>query len=416
MPVKFNDVKPAWGLLLSVWLVVFFLFAMLQAVSPVLPFIIEDLNINFLLGGILFSFPLATIVLLSYPLGLISDKIGADKAIVWGMVMAIAFGFLRGISNNFFLLLFFTILYGTGLTFCFVSLPQFVKKYFPAFLIATATGVYSSAIPTGAGTGISITMPLARTLNLNWQGVFKAWSLMGTAALILLILLLFLNRTKTHHATRIINTVKEPDFQKETVLLKQQVPDGLRGNNLRIVFMAGVLFFLLNLFFYCITGWLPTYLTEKGWEPEIAALAASIVPFTEIPTILILPVFSRNRMKTFMISGFLGIAVSIFIIIIFPAITWTACALLGISLGAVFPLLLSLPARIPNIGNDIGRASGILLSVGYLGPLAGVPLLGFFRDAYGEFMLGFVILILLSILAAILSLRLPDLDRSGLGV
>lgn len=150
-----NSIIPRWGLLIVIWFIVFFIFAMLQAVSPLLPVIIEELKITYWMGGFLYIAPLAAIVGLSYPLGLFADKIRVEKAIAFGMLIAIIFGFLRGFSTGFVSLLLTTLFYGTGLTFCFVSLAKFVKRYFPIYLLAIATGVYTSAIPTGSGVGIS---------------------------------------------------------------------------------------------------------------------------------------------------------------------------------------------------------------------------------------------------------------------
>lgn len=394
-------------IMLSMWFVVFFLFVMLQAVSPVLPLIVEDLQLNYLWGGILYSIPLAVIVFLSYPLGLLSDRIGVERSVICGMLIAVTLGFLRGFSNSLGLLFFTTLLYGTGLTQCFVSMPKFVKKYFPSNLFAIATGVYTSAIPFGAGTGISVTRPLSGFLGLGWQGVFWLWSL-AAVPFLLIWTFLVLNAQKAYNQKNAFPQNRSLSDQFSSDAAGLQSGTGLR-NNLKVMITGGVLFFLLNLFFYCISGWLPTFLEERNWDSGIAALVTSAVPYAEVPAILISPFFSQSRMQKFIISGFLGIAVSTFVIVLFPVIAWPACLVLGISFGAVFPLLLSLPAKIPALGDDTGRASGMLLSIGYLGPLAGVPMLGFFRDLYGGFIPGFILLICLALLAAIYSLRLPNL-------
>ncbi|MEW5919410.1 MAG: MFS transporter [Bacillota bacterium] len=396
-----NMIKPRWGLLIVIWFILFFIFAMLQAVSPLLSVIIEELKITYWMGGFLYIAPLAAIVGFSYPLGLFADKIGVEKAITFGMLIAILFGFLRGYSTGFLSLLFTTLLYGTGLTFCFVSLAKFVKKYFPFYLLTIATGVYTSAIPTGSGIGISLTLPLAQIFGLHWRSVFWLW---GSIAVPVLLIWMILVLRKQANATVIATP---GSISSNNSIGKQPLFSGLQ-RNLKIVLIAGALFFLLNLFFYAATGWLPAYLAENGWEPEFAAVAASTVPLLEIPAILISPLISFGRKKIVMASGYLGIALSILVIVLFPATAWPACFTLGLSLGTIFPLILSIPAEIPHIGENVAKASGILLSTGYLGPLAGIPLLGLFRDIYGEFIPGFVLLICLAVVAALLTFKLPE--------
>ena len=53
---------------------------------------------------------------------------------------------------------------------------QICKKIFSINLFAIATGVYTSAIPFGAGTGISVTRPLSG-FGPRLAGVFWLWSL-----------------------------------------------------------------------------------------------------------------------------------------------------------------------------------------------------------------------------------------------
>lgn len=218
----------------------FFLYAMSHAVSPLLPLIIDELKIAYWLGGLLYSIPPVVVVFLSYPLGIVLDRVGFEKSIICGALAAIVFGSLRGFSRGVTSLLILTVLFGTGLTFCFVSLPKFIRKYFPVKLLALAMGVYTTGITVGSGTGISLTRSIIEYLAIKWEGIFFFWGIAAVPALLFLAALLFFHQKRR----------EEPGFSASTFHENGIfLPVGLR-KNLKTVLKGGILFFLLNLVFF----------------------------------------------------------------------------------------------------------------------------------------------------------------------
>jgi len=77
-------------------------------------------------------------------------------------------------------------------------------------------------------------------------------------------------------------------------------------------------------------------------------------------------------------SGLLGVA-----LVPAPGVLWAV--LLGIGLGMMFTLLLTLPTDLSDDPREVGGASALMLLVGYLLAALAPSVLGAVRDATGEF-------------------------------
>jgi cyanate permease len=175
------------------------------------------------------------------------------------------------------------------------------------------------------------------------------------------------------------------------------------------VLIGGLLLSFLNLIFYSTIGWLPTYLSEQGWHPTSAATVTSVISFSEIPAVVLMPMISDQMGKRRMIifSSFLLMAACSAIVSLWPSLCWFLSPVFGLAFGGVFALLLALPVEIVEV-HEVGRAAGAILSIGYTGALVGPPLTGFLRDMTGLFGVGFMVLMIAGIVAAGLSYALPE--------
>jgi CP family cyanate transporter-like MFS transporter len=68
-----------------------------------------------------------------------------------------------------------------------------------------------------------------------------------------------------------------------------------------------------------------------------------------------------------------------------PAGAWLWATLIGAALGALFPLILTLPLDITDDHAAVGAASAMMLAVGYLFSASAPLALGAARDATGSF-------------------------------
>jgi cyanate permease len=82
-------------------------------------------------------------------------------------------------------------------------------------------------------------------------------------------------------------------------------------------------------------------------------------------------------------------------------------ALVGIAAGTRFTMLLSLPVEMMH-KEEVGTASGIMLSVGFTGGVVGPLIGGSILDNTKNLDLSLIILVGASLVAAFIALRIPE--------
>src|SRR5207244_2782015 len=93
---------------------------------------------------------------------------------------------------------------------------------------------------------------------------------------------------------------------------------------------------------------------------------------------------------------------------------WLWALLLGLSLGAIFPLSLALPIDLQDPRRAAGTVS-LLLTVGYAGIVPGLLLMGALRDALGSFTVAWTTSLACGVAMLLLILLLPETGRGLAG-
>jgi len=384
----------------GVWFINLFLRVLTMSVSPLLPVLIADFKLSHGIGGFLYALPILMIALFSYPLGILSDRLGLEIMVGLGFTIAVLSSLLRSLSGTFPQLVLFTAIFGLGFALCYPNLAKLVKEHFPPRLTGTATGIYTTGVPLGAGLGVSLSGPLLAVMD-SWRGVFMVWSLMAAPVIILWWVVA---RKSNPRQDRSDIRIPNPPGQQEA-----SSGHSLFCQSSKPVVICGLLLSLLNLIFYCTLGWLPTYLSEQGWDSAGAATATSLISYVEIPAVFFIPVISDRvgRRKLIIVVSFLLIAICSAVISFRPSLTWWITPALGITFGGIFALILALPVELVN-RETVGRAAGAVISIGYIGALIGPPAAGYLRDLTGGFATGFLIMALAGIVAMGLTYLLPE--------
>jgi MFS transporter, CP family, cyanate transporter len=144
-----------------------------------------------------------------------------------------------------------------------------------------------------------------------------------------------------------------------------------------------------SLMFYGWLTWLAPYYEGQGWRPERAGLLLAVWSVAQIPAALLAPALAERRRRWRFWAGLTlacGLAGTLGALLVpEPPLVgpWLWAALMGIGVGAGFPLGLTVIAwRTPD-GSTSAATSGLALGVGYtvagLGPL----LMGLLIDATG---------------------------------
>jgi cyanate permease len=131
--------------------------------------------------------------------------------------------------------------------------------------------------------------------------------------------------------------------------------------------------------------------------------------WVSIPCMLLVPWASHKAglVKPFIWGAALGFIVAAWAGIYIPVpLGWPLMVFLGV-LCSIFPLILAFPVElVPE--EWVGTASGMVLSIGYMGALVGPSLVGYFLDVAGTLNPGLVALMGAGIGLGVIGALLPE--------
>jgi CP family cyanate transporter-like MFS transporter len=184
-----------------------------------------------------------------------------------------------------------------------------------------------------------------------------------------------------------------------------------------VAWLLGALFGLQSLLYYGVVTWLAAIYVDRGWtEPASASLVALFGAVTLVAT-TVMPLGAdrigsrRSQLVAaalLIVVGLVGVAV-----VPDPAVAWAV--ILGAGMGAIFPIVLTLPVDVGGRPVDVAATAAMMLLVGYILSAVGPLAFGIARDVTGGFALGMALLITLGIALVVLCAALtPErLHRTG---
>jgi CP family cyanate transporter-like MFS transporter len=118
---------------------------------------------------------------------------------------------------------------------------------------------------------------------------------------------------------------------------------------------------------------MPTLIRMKGATPELAGLITSLILWVAIPTLFLMPrlAYKLGVRKPFVLVPAIVLALAA-LGAIYTNITrsWLLMVIVGIANVTRFSTILALPTEIMS-KEEIGTASGLVLSIGYIGCIIG---------------------------------------------
>ena len=357
-------------------------------VGPLVGDIQADLGMSHGVAGLLSTIPVLCMGFLA-PLGpVLSGSIGPRLGAAICVLLIAVFGVLRALLPDAATVLFATIGVGVGMAVIGPILPAIVRQRLPNHP-AAGTGAYVAGLVLGATATAAAAVPLADALG-GWRGSFVVIS--AAAFVSLAAWLLFMPRD-TEHVRAAPKLPRLPWRRPSAWLL-------------------GVIFGSQSILFYgCIT-WLASIYVERGWgEVESGTLVAMFTGIGIVPTLAVPVIADRigTRRSQLAVASLLSISGAL-VVALLPGepsgspLTIAGVALLGLGIGAYFPLALTLPVDVASDPADAAEISALMLLIGYLLAALAPVILGFVRDAVGEF--GPVTWILVAVAVAQLPLAL----------
>ena len=396
-----TELRRPWVLFVCLGLMGFALESPMFCVPPIMHIITEEFLLTHAQAGLIYSVPIIILAAVAIPGGTLADRIGSRKAAGIGVIVIVVGSLLRGTSTSFVTLLAFTCLYGVGLGLVFPNLLKLVGTWFPREKIGLATGIYTGGIIFGIALALAITLPVVLPITNSFQGVFYIWTIPAVAAAVMWWIVV-------------------KDLPGRSGQSKQISEGG--GSSYRIwtnstLWLVAVLLFIFNFTLFTWLGWTPQLMIAKGASPALAALMTSFISWLSLILNLVVPwVSDKIALRRLFIwpSCILLLLASLSAVYVPLPLGWAIAGAVGIAGGVGFPMLLVLPLElVPPEG--IGRASGMVLSIGYIGGLVGPWTAGYILDITGSLNLNLIALTGLAAVGAYLALRLPETGiRAGL--
>jgi CP family cyanate transporter-like MFS transporter len=335
----------------------------LIAVGPLLPAIQADLEISFRDAGLLGTLPILCLGLFA-PFGpRLAARLGPRNAMAVCIALTILFSLLRAVAPTAWLVIALSLGIGVGIGMAGSILPIIVRLRAPR-TPGLATVVYAFGIVVSGSTSAGLAVPLAGP-ELDWRRSLLILALACVPPLVGWLQLL------------------APDQGHE------RITTGPRSLPWRQPVAWGLVaaFGLQALLYFAAVTWLPSLYVERGWSPEAAGAVVSLLNFVGIGGTLVAPLVADRvgtRRSQLLVSsiailiGCLGVALA-------PDAAYLWAVVLGVSLGAIFPLVLILPVDVADRPGEIGAAAALMLLGGYTLAAVGPVLLGIARDATGNF-------------------------------
>jgi CP family cyanate transporter-like MFS transporter len=382
-----RTVRPA-VVLLGVLALALNLRAALAAYPPLLQTVRDDLGITAGAAGLVQAGAVLMMAAGSFVGPALGTRFGRKPAL-GGAVGLVALGSLVRGAPLLTALIGGSLLVGLGIGVSGVLLTGVVKNHLGA-RAGAATGGYVVAMMVGATVSSAVAVPLAVGLG-GWSFSLAMWAVPAVLAVAVW--------------TPIARRVGRPDTAESRTGLPW------RSGFARLVacYQAGT-----SLMFYGWLTWLAPYYEDHGWNPARAGLLLAVWSVAQIPAALLAPAMAERRRRWGRWAGLTlacGVAGTLGALLVpQPPVVgpWLWAALMGVGVGAGFPLGLTVIAwRTPD-GAASAATSGLALGVGYtvagLGPL----LMGLLIDATGGYTAAIAVLLAAGAVQAAAIWRIGD--------
>jgi CP family cyanate transporter-like MFS transporter len=382
------------GILASAWLLAFAMYAPMFSVPPMAHILKEELLLTHMQTSLLFTAPVIMVVALAIPAGIISDRIGVKKATGIGVILLAVGAMLRGTADSTSSLLIFTFIYGAGLGWCYPNLAKLISGWVPPQRAGMAMGILTTGMMAGCGLALAITMSVIFPITNTFQGVFFIWGIIPIAAAIMWWIVV---KQPPH------SEIQAQSARTDNIPFRRT----LRDKN---IWLVSALFFLSSVFFWTWSGWAPTLLMLKQATPEMAGLLTSVTLWVGIPTGLLMPrlAYKLGLRKPFLwIPAIALAAAALGARTITLDMSWIIMVVVGVALITQFPTILALPVEmVPK--EQVGAASGLVLSVGFAGGVIGPLIGGRILDITDSLSLSLVVLAGVSVAMVGVAFMLPE--------
>jgi CP family cyanate transporter-like MFS transporter len=363
----------------------------LLAIGPLLPLIRADLDLSATLGGLLTTIPVLCMGLFA-PLGpRLAARLGARRAFAVCIGLIAGLGLLRAILPVYPLVLLATFGIGVAIGTAGPIPSMIVSRRVPG-RPALGTGAYAGGIVAGSTIAAGLAVPLA--VGGDWR-----LSLLAISAALLLAMVAWL--------VLVPGDGEGPPLPSRAMRLPWSSPTA---------WLLVLAFGLQSVLFYGIVAWLPSAAIEQGTAIADAGSLVAVFNGVGLATTIGVPLVADRlgpRRPHLVVSSAVAVVTMAGMIVI-PGLTLPLVAIMGLALGTVFPLVLTLPLDVADDTGQVGSVAALMLLGGYGLSATGPFVLGVARDLTGSFTASLWILVVVAVaLVACCTLLSPARLRTG---
>ncbi|MXV44416.1 MFS transporter [Saccharibacter sp. 17.LH.SD] len=315
----------------------------MASISPLVVEIKRSLAMSDQQVGLLSTIPIVLMGILSLAGGKIQHVLGTNKGIIIGLICISGGLFLRGIDGNGDSLIATAFLCGIGVALEQILIPVFIRTQFRRSS-SVVMSLYSTSIMMGAALSAALASPLTQWS--GWRHALSSWGWLSLIALCVWFSVPYLRIQNVQEASD--NAPKSP----------------IDGYSWRLMTIFGIGTAAYTL----ILAWLPTFYVRQGWpESKAGYLLATLTAIEVVAGFIVSLALGkfRDRRPLFVISTMV-LAVGIITMLVLPAWYGATVVLLGLGVGALFPLSLVITADYSKNAGDMARLIGFVQGGGYI--------------------------------------------------
>jgi CP family cyanate transporter-like MFS transporter len=146
-------------------------------------------------------------------------------------------------------------------------------------------------------------------------------------------------------------------------------------------------FSLMSFVFYGLNSWLPDTYVEHGWSQSSAGALLAVLSGVSIPVGFFVA-WAADHVGTrrgWLVGSATLQTVTLVGIVLLPGAGWLWAVLLGLSIGPLFPLTMTLPLDAAEGPAEVAALAGMMLGLGYVLSSAAPLVLGAVRDHTDSF-------------------------------
>jgi CP family cyanate transporter-like MFS transporter len=361
------------------------------AIGPLLPLIRTDLGLPAGVAGLLTTIPVLCMGVFA-PVGpRLAARFGAATAFAVCVSLIVGFGVARAFAPNVPLLLLATFGIGVGIGSAGAIPSMIVAQRMPT-RPALGTGAYAGGIVAGSTLASGLAVPLAG--EADWRRALVIISLVSIASVVTWFVLVGVGR-----GDRVVGAVARRLPWSDVT-----------------AWLLVVVFGLQSVLFYGVVSWLPNAFVERGWNAVDAGALIGVFNGVGLLTTIGLPLVADrlgSRRIQLLVSSAIAV-VALVGVVAAPDLAFAWVSVLGLALGAVFPLVLTLPLDVADEPARVGSVAAMMLLGGYILSSTGPVALGAARDLTGDFGASLWILVGIAVVLVVACIPLsPDRLRRG---